>query len=492
MIRVVIIFIVLFGSGPLNAQEISSYLFSDTIRPNGIGNIDLFSPKNSERVVTGAILEAFRTDNNGKLVFAVDVNEASDGSEFSDSQGIAIDSAILYIEIGGVQYQFTDFYTPTKSLLAKGTSTDRIEYYTLIGNAGTNRISPNMDSELNASSLDETLYFSVDRDISLADKAWLEITLLTTNTALGDPEAFYDFSNGFEEVAILTKEDVAYLELLTPGRLLAPLVISDAESFNWVYYPSSQNYYVASYEDLYPIRGDYDFNDLVVAYQVGFALNIDGDVEMIRGNGYLMARGAMYDHDWYLGIELPVTATASTSMSLYPAGSHAPYAGYPVTGDISGTANLKLVEHVAQVYEDGGSTYVNTFDWQSLRAGPKFDFQIAFDSPVKQSEIGQAPFDPFLYVHDTGYEVHLVGKQAVLPESRNTQEGLNVFRDEAGFPFAIVAPDQWYPPLAGVDMGVAYPNFLQYVQSLGSSSQQWYAQPDLSRVKSVTISVWKW
>lgn len=486
----------LVNGGQVIAEgEISSFLFADNIRSSGRGAIDLFKPKNSrEQVVTGAVLEAFRQDNAGQLVFAVDVNEASSGSEFSDSQGVAIETAVLTVVIGGETYRYTTFSTPTRSLLAKDGSTERHEHYTLIGTAGTNRISNDVNSEVAGSSLDETLYFDITQDLTLATQARLDVTLLTTNVSLGDPEAFYDFSNGFEEVALLTYQDVRYLEALAPGRDLAPLVISDdtAEPYSWSYYPSSQTYYVVSYEDLYPARGDYDFNDLVVAYQVSLGLGSNGDVAVIRGNGYLVARGAMYDHDWHLKIGLPEWATGTATVSLYDTGAHAPLEGYPVTDSVMGSADLKLVEHVAAIYSDGESTFVNTFDDQALQPGPKFDFQVELDVPVAVDLIESAPYDPYLYVYDTGYEIHLIGKTPTLAYSRNSLEGLTSFRDEAGFPFAIVAPENWQPPLAGIDMGLAYPTFMEFVQSRGASHTQWYGQPEVEKIKPVTPEIWRW
>ena len=32
---------------------------------------------------------------------------------------------------------------------------------------------------------------------------------------------------------------------------------------NWNYFPSADSYYVVGYEDLYPVKGDYDFNEEV-------------------------------------------------------------------------------------------------------------------------------------------------------------------------------------------------------------------------------------
>jgi LruC domain-containing protein len=478
----------------LAVEGISTYLFADVIQSKGTGAIDLFKPKKSDRVISGAVLEAFRQDNLGFLVFAVDVNEASSGAESADSQGVAIKSAVLTITIAGEVVQYNQYTTLTRSFLAQAGDTVRKEYYTMVGTTGTSRISANSDSELIGSSLDQTLSFAIDRDLSQATSATLEIALLETNLSLGDPEVFYDFSNGFEEMALLTREDARYLEQLAPGRELAPLVIDESgdAGYSWSYFPSSQSYYVVAYEDLYPAKGDYDFNDLVVAYQVSIGQDVNGDAAVIRGNGYLVARGAMYDHDWHLKIELPEWATGEASYSVFAAGSHSPMDGFPLTVPVMGTADLNLLEHVAAIYSDGESTYVNTFVEQSLVQGPKFEFSLTLDTPIAMSLIDQAPYDPYIYVHDTGYEVHLIDKLPALYYSYNTLEGLSGFRDDAGFPFAIVSPDNWQPPLAGIDMGLAYPTFMDFVKSQGAKSGQWYRQPSAGRVKPVTPAVWKW
>ncbi len=481
---------------PAQAQEPTTFIFADVVRSNGSGSIDLFRPQNKDRVVTGAVLELFRLDNGGELVFAVDVNEAASGTESADSQGVAIATATLIVEFGDGPQQFGEFRTPTRSLLAAAGGVSRTEYYTLVGTAGSNRVSPNAGSELTGSSLDETLHFPVSRDLTGVTAARLDITFLDVNTDLGDPEAFYDYSNGFEEVALLSRADAEYLAALSPGRDLAPLVISDVAdagpSYNWIYHPSSQGHYVASYEDLYPDRGDYDFNDLVVAYQVSVGTDGTGAIGAIRGNGYLIARGASYDHDWHLRIPLPEWARGSQQITVYAAGAQTPLAGYPRADSVVGTADLVLAERVAAIFADGSSTFVNTFPEQGLVQGPKFDFEIQLSTPVPADQIGAPPYDPYLYVHDTNVEVHLIGMSPVLGFSRNTQEGLNSFRDSNGYPFAMVIPEFWNPPLAGVDMGLAYPGFIDHVRSNGANNPQWYLAPENARIKAIPQSHWKW
>ena len=44
------------------------------------------------------------------------------------------------------------------------------------------------------------------------------VRLLETNVSLGDPEAFYDFSAGFEDLALLSATDTAFIDNYAAGR----------------------------------------------------------------------------------------------------------------------------------------------------------------------------------------------------------------------------------------------------------------------------------
>ena len=130
------------------AMALESTKLNDVIKSNGIGDIDLFNAFDAQRTLDGAVLEQFRLDNNGELVFAVDVNEAASGSEKASSQGVAIEAAELILIIGGVEYRYNQFTTRTHSMLAIKGSTQRNLYSTLIGDVGSNRITANTDSDI--------------------------------------------------------------------------------------------------------------------------------------------------------------------------------------------------------------------------------------------------------------------------------------------------------------------------------------------------------
>ncbi|MEE8379182.1 MAG: LruC domain-containing protein [Gammaproteobacteria bacterium] len=487
------IFILLFSS-TVNALE--STRLTDVIKANGRGDIDLFNPSSPSRILNADVLEQFRVDNNGELVFVVDVNEASDGSESASSQGISIQSAELIFIIGGSEYRYSQFSTRTNSMLAMKGSTQRSLYSTLLGDSGSNRITPNTDSDIYSSSFDSTLSFEISQNLNQVSSARLVIQLLDTNVSLGDPEAFYDFTNGFEDIAVVTSSDAAFLDELSPGMEGAPLVLPEetvaTPDGGTVYYPSQSSYYIASYEDYFPYRGDYDFNDLVVGYRVATGLDSNANIKTISGEGYLIARGAGYSHDWHLRIALPATTSGSGEIKVFLPGEITTTADYPVQVNFSGDIDLNIFTHTRQLWIDSSYESVNTLDEQALKHGHRFSFTIVLDAPIVLSDFDATPFDPYLYVRDTQFEIHLEGENAVLPYSRNIQTGETDFLDNNNYPYAQVFPEDWKVPVERVDLGEAYPDFLNFISSNRTQNIQWYNTPNEGKVKPLTPSFWRW
>ncbi|MGF1717126.1 LruC domain-containing protein [Photobacterium chitinilyticum] len=476
-----------------NAVALSVQL-KDTI-DQGSGNIDLFRAKQQKNNLSAADLEEMRSDNGGSLVFAVDVNEAANGSEKASCQGVAIESAVLTIVVGGNSFSFSDYSTPTESMLAKFGSTERKLYHTLIGQTGSSLITPSSSSALSGSSYDALITMPVNIALDNATSATLDITLLETNTSLGDPEAFYDFTAGFEDLALVSAEDSSFLAGLAPGQSEAPLVITQGQVLNpidsWVYFPSSVEYYIAAYEDNYPAKSDYDFNDLVVGYRVGLGMTAD-KVSSLLIYGYIIARGSGFTHDWYLHIGLPDEASGTGMVNLFQAGSSVQESGYPKSISQSGSFDQRLLQGTKSLMQVPGLEFANTEAEVSLIQGQKFSVSFDFDTPLNLADIALPPYDPYLHVTNTGYEIHLPEYASRLGSSVNNAEGVGGFKNEQGYPFVVIIPEDWEPPLEHVDLGEAYSTFLGYVSSSGAQNESWYTVPSATKIKGIGKAFWKW
>ncbi|MBD1582140.1 LruC domain-containing protein [Pseudoalteromonas sp. S16_S37] len=473
---------------------IESVKLKNTIR-QGAGEIDLLVAHIADKSPTVGDLEWFRQDNSGHLVFAIDVNEAASGSEKAQSQAVTIKNAYVTVVTPSGTKQYSEFFTPTSTVVASDNDTQRTLHYTVIGDSGSSRITGSTDSDIYGSSFDGTLSISVPDDISNAISASLTVEFLQTNTSLGDPEAFYDFSGGYEDVAILSYKDKVYLEETAPGVSEAPLVVANSEVIvtpdAWFYYPSNGSFFVVSYEDSYPQRGDYDFNDLVVGYRVGFGIR-DNQVISLTATGYMIARGASYTHDWYLHIPFSTSVSAIATINIYQPGSSVQISGYPKSTRLSNAAEMLVFKDSKSLMSIPGFEFANTLQDAPIIQGSKFTVVMHFDTPIPMASIPNAPYDPYLYTEVTGQEIHLPGNGTRLSFSANSGNVDTQYKDSQGYPYALVFPEDWLPPIEHVDLGDAYVKFLSYSRGDGSGDTSWYLSPNAEKTKNIGQAFWKW
>lgn len=466
-----------------------SVKLTDTIS-KGIGDINLL--KN----IDAAQLEAYRATYGSRagIAFGVDVNEAANGTEKASSQGVTVADAWLEVVIGGVTKTYGhsgNFYTETQALLAPAGATARSSYYTLLGETGSARITSNSSIQ---KTFDSTLKIVVPDSLAGASSAVLHVRLLNTNAKLGDPEAFYSFSAGFEDVAILVPADAKYLDEVAPTettfRSEAPAAELSPEgvatqttllasstpppptsSLSWIQMPGASSYNIVAYEDFFPARGDYDFNDVVVAYRYQLGINSNGQVERIDGVAYLIARGSTYTHDWTLDIALPpaVSAGAINGCSTVNAGS-VPLPCSVAVGN--GRLRWTAFSDTVAAFPGPGAIPVNTPAGSSPTLGPKATFSVSLATPVDLASVGID--DPWILVRNTAKEVHLSD------------------RDSNAYPYAMLLPSAWKIPVEYTDMGLSYPGLSTFVGSAGRTATDWYLHPVNSLVKNWAVSNWAW
>lgn len=523
------------------AQTATLVTFSDYVKgPSGIGDINLLLPKSQAQAPNLnsyiALYNAFDTSIGKRAIsFGVDINESANGTEKAETQAVAVQYAWLEVTDSSGTRNFgkapagtavvteSSFYTETQALLAAKGSTSRALYPTLLGKSGSSLITGG--SITNLGIFDSTLKVVIPNLITFTNvtKAVLHIRFLDTNVGLGDPEAFYDFTGGFEDIGLLTSGDSHLIDttadVLTP-RALAPTVelSSDGQNtiaaynddlsntvkldttgFNsllWIQKPAAGAFNLVAYEDLYPSRGDYDFNDAIIAYNYALGVNGSGEVEQISGTAYLLARGAQYSHDWSL--RLPVSGISDNAIGAKTctversADQNVPgivsSSGCELTGNSSGITwkafpDTRLLfpgtDGKNPTSDSPVNTYVGaTFATGLVMRGPKATMNMTLPTFTALNKFGAD--DLVLFVKDTGETINLL-----------TQDNLN-------FPFAMVMPTQWKWPQERIEIGSAYPTFLNFISSGGTNNLQWYNAPDAAKVVPSTgqgdwtVNQWAW
>lgn len=495
----------------------------------GKGVIDVLKTK--QLTLTGADLEAFRTEStDGKtLSFVVDVNENASGLETSRAMGVAIKSAKLQVVQNGNSVDYPHFWTETQALIAEKGTASRKLWYTLSGDSGSNEIT---GRKIGNTVYDSTLKFEVTQPLTSATKVTLLIELLTTDTAFGEPENFYDYSGGFEDLALITNEKSKVFDVYvpyhpavgfrteSPGTILSPegtstLTAAQGETHtdvatNTTYtIPAdllnnvligdlgAAGYQIVAFEDSYPDTGDYDFNDVVVAHRLLNTLDGSGNVVAISGDAFLVARGAGgYNHRWSL--DIPINQTG-VSVGAFICNVRRDAS----SSDIANSDTLKNQDSLACLVQSSTGTggnvarivgfrdtlallpamNTNAGDNPSLGSVPHLNFSIALSAPVPVAAVGAAR--PWIEINRA---------QALMSNVALGSSAYQVShssRDPQNKPYAMLIPSDWRVPVEGTDIGLAYPSFANFVISGGSNNANWYQSPDLKkvvnwRVKDVT------
>ena len=210
----------LFLCPALQGQDFSAGL-TDKIF-HGSGSIDLMKDLDS-----GQITQYFDANNNLKL--GVDLNEDASGNESRDSVGVAIKSIELAIQTSAGSYTFTDFYTSTSAMILEAGAAEAAQFQTLIGTLGSSQITGSGDIDIRH--LDDIIEMRNVEFEGEVTSAFLSVNFLdTADTGVEGNETFFDWSNGFEDFAILSASDASALSAAELGQAAASETVAFSAS----------------------------------------------------------------------------------------------------------------------------------------------------------------------------------------------------------------------------------------------------------------------
>lgn len=273
-----------------------------------------------------------------------------------------------------------------------------------------------------------------------------------------------------------------YLERADFSAQIAGSVDSDGDTVPDVYdafpddpdaafatdFPADGTYTVA-YEDLYgrANAGDADYNDFVAHYSLTEETNEDGLITRITGEATAVAKMAGYTHRFGLFFRFDGEARLSIR--------------YNTRQKEPGDKPIKEVVPDKGEKERKGGRYVQDqadvvlFPSTNPAVGRSSTFVLDFsENPQDPANINRAPYDPYLYVYNTGHDVHLIGEEP-LPDSINA--GDDDFRDAEGYPWALLVPADWEHPDERQRIDEAYPAFTYWRESAGEYYPDWYLYP---------------
>lgn len=224
--------------------------------------------------------------------------------------------------------------------------------------------------------------------------------------------------------------------------------------------------FTMAYEDLYPRKGDADFNDYVVQARFEEHLNAQGQIVQVKSSYRHVARAAGYKH--YLKIKLP----ESLATSAYRLSRH-PYTGGAPVSNVGRVAANRVIPISAR--SDQTIPARNADRGQEFSGGDLYELEITPDAPANPISQSLPPYDLFIHVQNTGREVHFPGLYT-------HPDGSDEYLDSDGFPWALAVPVDWRWMLERENIHTAYATFIGWYTSAGNLNRDWYNFPNLDLI----------
>ena len=230
------------------------------------------------------------------------------------------------------------------------------------------------------------------------------------------------------------------------------------------YFPGENTWASLAFEDLWPHQGDYDFNDLVIKYNINQVTNSGNNVVEIKADFQPAHDGASFINGF--AFQLPVAATSVESVS-----------GYNLTGSYV-TLNTNGTE--------SGQTLANivVFDQTVPNLNSTLNIEISFNTPVDPVTLGSAPYNPYLIIDEQiNKEVHLpdMGPTALAePGYFDTGDDTSdpatgrYYKSATNLPWAINIVYDFVWPLENREITQGYLKFGEWAESGGTLYSDWY------------------
>lgn len=255
------------------------------------------------------------------------------------------------------------------------------------------------------------------------------------------------------------------------------------------YYPSQNGFATLMFEDNWPKKGDYDFNDLVVRYRLKRTLNSQSDLLRLEGTYQVQAKGASFHNGFAL--RLPgVAASSIGSAALTRNGSPV---SHQVVESPTGEAVLIISPDIS-VDVTSSCEMFRTLVNCTESINTEFQLDVTMSTPAPVSTVGLPPYDPFIFAVDSLYhgdifgsppgrqwELHLkqfsgtsLFNNGFFGMADDSSGGSNFFVSGNKMPWAINITEQWDHPAEYQDISHAYPDFAKWVEADGFSNTDWY------------------
>jgi len=250
------------------------------------------------------------------------------------------------------------------------------------------------------------------------------------------------------------------------------------------YYPAKNTYGTLAFEDLWPGKGDYDFNDVVVDYNVNQVTNAQNKVVDVKPTYVLRARGASFQNGFGFQLNLLPSGVASVTGQRLTDNLVNLNANNTEAGQSK--AVIMVFDNGSSILPYGGGNAIgtNTTPGAPWVTPDTIRMNIHLTTPILASTFGYPPYNPFIFTNgNRSKEVHLADKAptdlADLSLFGTAQDDSNpatgkYYKTKNNLPWAIHLTERFVYPNEKTPTNTGYNYFNQWAESGGTLYTDWY------------------
>jgi LruC domain-containing protein len=237
------------------------------------------------------------------------------------------------------------------------------------------------------------------------------------------------------------------------------------------------------FEDLWPAKGDYDFNDMVVDYEIKHVLNASNKVVDVEAEWTIKAVGAGYDNGFGWQFDNVTSASVESVNGMAPASALVGLNGNG-TEAAQTFATIIAWEKTSDVIEHAGGMFINTVPNDPVATPASKQISIHFSNPVDVTTLGLPPYNAFIFIDgDRSREVHMgdasptdLASASWFGTEDDDSDLANgkTYKSVNNMPWAIHVAGSFAYPVEKTAINEAYLNFANWATSGGSLFANWY------------------
>ena len=244
------------------------------------------------------------------------------------------------------------------------------------------------------------------------------------------------------------------------------------------YFPAEGTWGTIAFEDLWPEKGDYDVNDLVMDFRICTYSNASNLVTKlkidynVRASGSTYVLGCAFQLDQVLASQVQsVTGQTLGSSNFFTTASNGAEADVNLAVIPLFNSQRDLLSYSGFLNTDTNIAYINT---------PDYAVTVKFLEGLSQSKFSVSKINFFITANSRGREIHLPGYTYTTKFLTSLTNGASlypgdVFKFIDGMMWGLMIPQTFNYPVERAAIYNAYTHFAEWATSGGTSFADWYS-----------------